>query len=261
MTLVYNRPMNNNIYEIQINLQKIAQTNLSNKSQVKTNALYLESLILQSPLERLKQIKEFINNSDLLHRLQVLYEEFETNLEIDFAKQVIQSNKTVKDYLLTKRFITLIKNEIRLGNMAKNHKVLFIGSGPFPISAILFNKLVGCHVDCYEKRKYRAELSNKALKKLDLSNSIKVYCKKGEDLSDDRYDIIVIALLAKTKNKILNKIFSVARPGTKIICRTADDVHKVFYEETEEKLLNKYKVYQKVFAKEDQTISSTLLIK
>jgi len=253
--------MDDDIYKIQINLQEIAQTDLSNKGLVKTNALYLENLILQSSLEKLKQVKNFINNADLLHRLQTLYEKFETNLEIDFAKQVIKGNKTVKDYLLTKRFITLIKNEIKLGNMKKNDKVLFIGSGPFPISAILFNKLVGCQVDCYEKRKYRAELSNKALEKLNLSNSIKVFYKKGEELNNYRYNIIVIALLAKPKNKILNKIFSVELPGTKIICRTADGVHKVFYEETGEQLLKKYKVDQKIFAKEDQTISSILLIK
>lgn len=242
-------------------LQKIALTNLSNKAQVKKNALYLEDLILNPSLTKSKQIKEFIKDANLLHKLQHLYEKFETNLEIDFAKQIIQGKKTVRDYLLTKRFIALIRNEIMLGKMTKNDKVLFIGSGPFPISAILFNNLVECQVDCYEKRKYRVELSGKALLKLGLSNNIKVFHRKGEDLIDDKYSIIVIALLANQKNKILNTIFSKARIGTRIICRTANETNRVFYKETDEQLLNKYKVFRKVFAKEDQTISSTLLIR
>ena len=241
--------------------EKIAQTNLSNKNQVKANALLLENLILKSAAKIGNDTKRHLYDPGLLSKLQLLYETFETNLEIDFAQDIIQGKKTIKDYLLTKRFITLIRNEVKLGKMTKNDKVLFIGCGPFPISAILFNQFVGCHIDCYEKRKYRANLANKVLAKLDLSDTIKVIHKKGETISDDKYNTVVIALLAKPKDKILDRIYRMVKPHTRIVCRTSDSENKVFYEDTNEKLLKKYHTEYKVPATGDQTISSILLVK
>ncbi|MEK6858004.1 MAG: hypothetical protein AABX39_05450, partial [Nanoarchaeota archaeon] len=89
----------------------------------------------------------------------------------------------------------------------------------------------------------------------------KIYNKKGENLSENKYSVIVIALLAKPKDKILHKVWNESIKGTRIICRTSDGVREVFYERTNPGLLSEYLPVKKIFAKNDQTISSDLLIK
>lgn len=242
-------------------LHKLSSTNLKNKNMVKKSGLSLEELLLSSSRDVLKKVESCLKNQELLRSLQLLYETFETNLEIDFSQDVIRGRKSAQDYLLTSRFKTLIKNEVSLGKMSKNDRVLFIGSGPFPVSAILYNQIAGCRVDCYEKVLSRVALANSALKKLGLIDVVKTFHKSGEELTSGKYDVVIVALLAKPKKKILKKLASVLKPGTRIICRTADGVNKFFYEETGVGLLSQFKVAKKMSAKKDQTISSLLLMK
>ena len=238
-----------NLHNFAESLKQIANTNLKDVRSVKRNALFLEDIILHLNKKELTEIKKTLQKLHIFYKLQVLYETFETNLEYEFATAVIKGKKNVRDYLLTKRFITLIKNEISLGKITKNDKVLFIGSGPFPISPILFNHFTGCHVDCYEKVKDRVEISNKALSKLGLSNLIEAFYKKGEEISSNKYNVIIIALLAKPKDRILKKILVTVNPGTKSISRPAESVNNVYYEETDNKLLKGYKIVKKKFGR------------
>lgn len=245
-----------------MNLKIISQTNLSRINEVNNNALRLERLILHTSKKDSNKIINYLKDPELYIRLQKLYDKFETNLEIKYAKQVINSSKNLlKNYLLFKRFNRLIKNEIKLASISKNDKVLFIGSGPFPISAMLLNQFVGCKIDCYEKDQDRVRLSRETLSYLGFAKKIWVFTKKGEDMDTKKYTVIVIALLAKPKDKILNRIFKIARSGTKIISRTADGKRKGLYEETDKNLFKRYKVISKVKAVANQTISSVLLIK
>lgn len=245
-----------------MNIRIISQTNLSRINDVNNNALRLERLILHTSKKDSNKIISYLKDPGLYIRLQKLYEKFETNLEIEYAKQIINNSKNLlKNYLLYKRFVRLIKNEIKSASISQNDKVLFIGSGPFPISAMLFNQFVGCKIDCYEKEQDRVQLSRNVLSYLGFGKKIQVFTKKGEKLDTKKYTVIIIALLAKPKNKILNRIFKIARSGTKIISRTADGKRKGFYEETDKKLYKCYKVIGKIRAVGNQTISSVLLIK
>lgn len=137
----------------------------------------------------------------------------------------------------------------------------FIGSGPFPISAILFNQLSGCQIDCYEKDKNRTQLSKEVLSYLGFAEKIQVLNRNGANLSSKKYTVIVIALLAKPKDKILRKIFKIAHRNTRIVTRTADGKRVGFYEETDKDLFKPYKVIRKIRAVGDQTISTVLLTK
>lgn len=136
-------------------LEVIAGTDLTKPGEVKDNALMLENLLLNkkfTPSEE-SEIMTCLTKNELLKKLQSLYEKFETDLEISFAEEILKNNLAdYRQYLLYKRFMVLIKNEIKLAKMERGEKILFIGSGPLPITAILLNSLTGCSVDCYEKK-------------------------------------------------------------------------------------------------------------
>lgn len=230
---------------------------------IKSKILELEALILKEKLSANEE-KDIISYKEVkraLPLLQYFYEVFETNLEEEFVNDFLNGRKELRDYLLYNRFVELIINEKNLAKISEKDCVLFIGSGPFPITAILLSMFTKCFVDCYEKNKIFANMSKKVIEKMSLSNKIKIYNKKGENISENKYSVIVIALLSKPKDKILNNIWNESIKGTRIICRTSDGVREAFYEQTDPILLIKYPSTNKVFAKHDQTISSVLLTK
>ncbi|MFA5828718.1 MAG: nicotianamine synthase family protein [Candidatus Shapirobacteria bacterium] len=240
-------------------LCEIADTNLNDLIGVKKNAVRMEKMVLALSSEDDCLIVERLKKIGKLIKLQILYETYKTELETDSAMEFLEGEKTL-EALMSKRSKTLITNEISIGKIRANDKILFIGSGPLPMSAILYNKYAACPVDCYEKDKNKANLSKKVLSKLGLLGKINVYCKSGEKLKTDKYNVIVVALLAKPKNKIFRAIYASMKPGTRVICRTSDAANKILYEETDEKLFKKYGFSKKNKADKNQTVSSVFYL-
>src|SRR5919108_838511 len=125
----------------------IATTNLAIPKEVKHSGLMLESTLLNKKFTSSEEdeLFNYLSKRGSLRKIQLVYEKFETNLEVSFAREILRKNlSTYQPYLMYERFMNLIKNEIKLANIKRGEKVLFIGSGPFPITAILLNKLAGC---------------------------------------------------------------------------------------------------------------------
>ena len=236
---------------------------LADNKLIKSKILELEALILKEELtaREEKTILSYEKVRRVFPPLQHFYELFETHLEEEFVHDFLNGRKELRDYSLYNRFVKLITNEKNLAKISDKDCVLFIGSGPLPITAILLSMFTNCSIDCYDKNKIFANVSERVIKKMSLSNKIKIYNKKGEGIDENKYSVIVIALLAKPKDKILYRAWNESIKGTKIICRTSDGVREAFYERTDPILLKKYPAANKVFAKHDQTISSVLLIK
>jgi len=243
-------------------LFRLSKTNLNNSSGVKTGGLFLEKQILNQNFtyKKAEGIITFLQKNNSLMKLQQLYETFETNLENKFAERILREKLTTyHKYLLYDRFRILLTNEIQLAKIKSSDRIAFIGSGPLPISAFLLSSLSGCHIECYEKEPSRVELSIKVIRQLGLANQIKVLNNYGENLNDNNYSTILIALLAKPKDKIIQSIKKHAKPGTKVICRTSHGIREIFYEATDAKLLNNLKIKYN-YAQGNQTISSAMFI-
>lgn len=249
-----------NIMNLLGNLSKISNTNLSDNDEVKNAALLMESIILSK--DDVYLTNQLLNNYELLKKLQNIYETFETNLEISFTKDIINRGKIeLSSYLLYKRFVKLIKNEIALADIKKDDKVLFIGSGPFPITAILINKFSGCSVICVEKDKNRSIISKEVIQSLGLSKNIRVLNGKGENIGCNSFSVAIIALLVKPKSEILDNLSRQAIADARIICRTSDGARQAFYEQANPEIFSRYKIIDKIIAGENQIVSSVLLTK
>ncbi|MBP9818304.1 hypothetical protein KBC75_06190 [Candidatus Shapirobacteria bacterium] len=240
-------------------LCEIANTDLNNKDKVIEYSIRLERLVLGQHDHDEDLIILRLKKEGWLIKLQILYEVYKTELETVLAHSFLNGDKKFEE-LMSDRAKILIESEISIGRIEADDKMLFIGSGPLPMSAILYNKYAGCQIDCIEKDKNMVDISQKVLAKLGLAKSVNVYCKNGEKLKADKYDVIVVALLAKPKNKILESIFTSMEPTTRVICRTADTTNKILYEETDKKLFDRYGFNKKNVAGTKQTVSSVFYL-
>jgi hypothetical protein len=192
---------------------------------------------------------------------QVAYCKWETELEHRFV-HALKPSSTIDDYALGARFRRLLEREVSLISVGgRPERLLFIGSGPFPISAILAHEYLGVQVDCVEVDRVAVAQSRRLLDDLRLSESIRVLHVDGNGVDASAYDAVLIALLAKPKHEILAGIAATARPDCRVICRTSEGLRVLVYEPMRlDRDLQSHQVCDKRLAiAEGDTISSLLL--
>ncbi|VEL98337.1 nicotianamine synthase-like protein [Alteromonas sp. 76-1] len=219
------------------------------------NASYADEVTygVQGSLEN----EEILNNA---------YCAWETALEEIFVDKIHSGQvKSFRDYPLNTRFQRLLQRETSMLKGEKISKALFIGSGPLPISAIWLHNYLGIDIDCIDVCEHAINCSKVLLDMFDLKYKINVIHQPNPQYDVSEYDVIIIALLAKPKDEILNNIFNTMSDACEVICRTSFGLRKVIYEPAvaSKYMLDKFDIHDVKVAdgNSDDTISSMLLKK
>ena len=136
---------------------------------------------------------------------------WECRRELEFVARVMAGEASLSGYLFYKEAQRLIRRELSLVP-AKPENVLFIGSGPLPLTGVLIHEMTGAHVTCIDCDRKAIAHSHRLLLKLGLHRAVCVSCGYGEEIQAHCYDLIVIALLAKPKAAILANVWRTMRP-------------------------------------------------
>ena len=107
------------------------------------------------------------------------------------------------------RYIGLIENEMQLAKFNENKTFVFLGSGPLPLTIIMFNMVTGCKCIGIEQDPDVAELSRKVLKRLDLDEGIEIITGNEKTIADLDYDILMIAAFAEPKDRVFANVWDV----------------------------------------------------
>lgn len=232
-------------------------TNLANNTEKSLDLSSIDSLVKSTIIEDLpfelldqniQQLEQLIfdfddhdqqecNNyfesldSDTIKRINDSYCRWETIHESHFAEALLRDEAKVEDYLLYDRFKDLVKNELELMEEHPFGTVLFIGSGPFPITAIFLHMYTGKVIDCLEIDQGAANISNSILAKIGLQDKIRIHVGNGCSYDLSQYDVILNALLAKPKVGILQNIRKTNK-NARLLCRTSYGLRKLVYEPT-----------------------------
>jgi hypothetical protein len=243
--------------------QTIANTDLEQPANVQAAAESLERLVLTQSFTKQQEadLVETLDKNGLLEKLRNLYQTFEVNLETEFSNLVLGAPASLdyRTYPLYERFIKLVEHDVKLAQVKSEDRVAFIGSGPFPITAILLNELTGCEVHCYEKSRERVELSRKIISYLGLDSKICIFNVAGEELQNNGYSVVLVAISAHPKRAIIERIQKCCDKNVRIVCRTADGLRNVFYSPIKDDSLLAYSLCDRIAAGIDETVSSALL--
>jgi hypothetical protein len=189
------------------------------------------------------------------------YCEWETILEARFAQRILNLEVTdYKEYPLYDRFRNLISKELHLLEPGSYQSILFIGSGPFPITAILLHQFTGKKIDCLERDAEAVQVSRNVLKALGLDKQIQVHYGRGETFDFGGYDVILNALLAKPKWSIMKNIRNRCSTSVKVLCRTSHGLRRLLYETTASNALHGFRTLGMQRAGYNDTISTLYLV-
>ncbi len=153
------------------------------------------------------------------------------------AVQLLEKTWTIsplmqKIYSSPYRFI--VKREAGLAGIRAGDRILSLGCGAIPFTAIFLQKITGCPVSALDIDLPALQKAGELLKKAGLKQ-IRLIEGNGAfiDLSD--YSVIVTALQAEPKGEIIDNFFSNAQVGARLVMRVPRKTFSTNYDPVPQK--------------------------
>jgi len=154
----------------------------------------------------------------------------------------------------------MIKNEIRLANIKESDKILHIGSGPIPATSIILTKKTNVNITAIDKSKNSVKQSTKLIKRLNLSEKIKIINSDILDFSLNEFDLIIVAQGINPYENTLKYISKSLKKSGRVIFRTSSTTEGHIAEK--DLFLNDLFIISKIIAqKKNGLLISLLLLK
>ncbi len=163
------------------------------------------------------------------------------SLETEYAKEILASQSSwnvLEEFPFYRNYLRLVRTEFKGFGLKSGDKIFFLGSGPLPLTLIIFFRCHEVKGIGIEQDPARASLSIRVLSKLGLSEDITIII--GNHLSINPIDFIgpdtgtkalMIAAQAEPKKEILDHLLKVISP----VCRISYRI----YEKGLMKLINR----------------------
>jgi hypothetical protein len=179
-----------------------------------------------------KHILDDEKMNKVLKLIRKFYVYIGARLERENALKILESDnptETLDSFHFYDRYIGLIENESQLAKFNENKTFVFLGSGPLPLTLIMFNKVFGCKCIGIEIQEDVAELSRKVLKKLGLENDIEIVVGDENIIEKLDYDILMIAAFAEPKERVFSNVWKYVDEKTPVLYRTYTGMRAILY--------------------------------
>lgn len=161
-----------------------------------------------------------------------------SRLETENAKKILESEnpeKTLESFTFFDRYEGLIKNESQLVKFDENKKIVFIGSGPLPLTLIMFNNIFKSKCIGIEMDEETANLSREVLNKINMEENIEIIVGDEKTIQNIDYDIIMVAALAEPKERVFANVWELINEKTPVLYRTYTGMRAILYSPVTEK--------------------------
>ena len=196
---------------------------------------------------------------EVMARLNEAYFFWENRLDSQFAQRLARGQVSLAEYFLHERFETLIKRELSLLTDLKLKRILVIGSGALPVSALLVHLQTGAPVDCLPRGPETIEISRQVIERAGYSGAVQVSGAQISEIDLKGYDLVLIELPLTQKKSILKSLRKRCRPDCLVLCRTTHGLRKLLHQSTPENDRRGFHIKTEQRAGHDQTISTWLL--
>ncbi len=209
---------------------------------INTNFSKLVSIVDVTPDDLSREILRDSKIAMIQQNLRKLSSQGEFELEYFWVKRILASNHAHTTFIQFpyyenyERMTSFEMDAMKSCDIHEIHKVLFVGSGPLPMSSIMIAGKHGVYVDNLDIDKEACDLSSELIKALDLSEKVKIMHKNIFDITDfSAYNCIFVAALAGEdegkKYNIIEHIASYAEKGTHIVLRSVSNLGALLYPE------------------------------
>lgn len=121
--------------------------------------------------------------------------------------------------ILDKYYIKNVLKEIKSARISSRDKVLCIGAGPAPCTAMLISKHTGCRVVAVDSDMAAVECARKTVAERGMEDSVEIVHCDGRNLDVSGFSVVHIAKQVTPQREVFKKVWDGADPKTRIIQR------------------------------------------
>ncbi len=185
--------------------------------------------------------------------------------EIEDSKRITKdtnSFEAIKKLSYYNEYKSTISTEVKGAGLRKGDKLLFLGSGPLPISLILFSYFFNIDSIGIERERKFCDYSKNLIKKLGMEDRIKII--HGDHFSlpfNEKFEHLIIALDAEPKDEIFNHLQNNLLSGTQFSFRI-NPATNVLIDDAKVKYLTSLSFTTKLFSEaEPPGVNSVIFMK
>ncbi len=134
--------------------------------------------------------------------------------------QVIENfttrNTMMQNFMLA-YYRPIVEKEAKLAGASINDRILCVGGGYLPCTAILFHKITGATVTVIDNDLDAIRVSKEVIGKMGLSEQVIVEHTDGVDISSENYDVVHIAMQISPKEKVFQQVHNTMLEKGKIV--------------------------------------------
>lgn len=189
----------------------------------------LDELAAFEVKEKLKaeflEVLQFSPVLESIARFRFLYN---LKLETEQAESLLETPhpwKTIKNFTFYRNYLQLAKIEYEGSGLKPGNSVLFLGSGPLPLSLLILCREYSLSGIGIEQDEARATLSRKVVECLGLSGSIKIITGNHfslplkESAEKEPANLVMVAAQAEPKEEIFGHLAKVLPEGSRVSFR------------------------------------------
>lgn len=206
---------------------------------------------------RLGLFRETIQHEYAAHELALEHSFVHLIAQLDEPWWIFDMQSNITHPYLS-RYRRLIEREVRLADVSRRDRVVWMGSGPLPTSSIFLTSLTGCHIDCLDLDSNAVQTSKNIVNLLRLDDKIRVFESRGEewDLSD--YTVVIVGILANPAIDIIHNIIRTGMKDARIVVRSTFGLRQLIYPPKHQGLPDLHQIRMDI-ASGDQVISPILM--
>lgn len=135
--------------------------------------------------------------------------------------EYLASEKSLVFHLVSRYYNDVIKREVDLASITKDDRILCIGGGFCPFSAILLHQKTGAKVTVIDSNSICIPKAREVVERLGLSEHIHLECQEGccKNLSLKQFTIVHFALQITPLEQVFAEVEKRVTPGTKLLVR------------------------------------------
>jgi threonine dehydrogenase-like Zn-dependent dehydrogenase len=109
--------------------------------------------------------------------------------------------------------------EIEAACIRYGDRVLCIGGGPCPLTAIYIHKLTGAHITVVDNNSDAVRIGSRFIRKMNLNSAITFVQSEGESIDLNGFSMVHVALQVTPREKVIKHIQHYAGPNVQILVR------------------------------------------
>ncbi len=137
---------------------------------------------------------------------------------VAFLEKKVAGNRTAVS-LYANFYREVVNNEIKLAAISERDRVLNIGCGGIPFTAILIARLTGARVWAIDCDKQAVEVARRCVAAQQLENLVTVVHLDGTDIIPFDFDVALVALQARPKEAILENLLQSSDSKARLVFR------------------------------------------